>query len=1037
MKDIVKALQDRVDNIRNVCVLAHVDHGKTTLVDTLIASNGIISQRMAGKLRYLDSRQDEQQRGITMKCSAISLAFQTNNIPYLVNVVDSPGHVDFFGEVSTAIRLCDGCIVLVDVVEGVCSQTKAALQQAWIEKLKPLLVLNKMDRLFIEKKMTSLDIYMHLLQILEQINAFLAQLFTTDVLGKCTPNTIETKSQDQSDGNKPTYDWSSGLDDSDDSNLYFTPESGNVVFASAIDGWGFTIGDFSKFLSKKYGIKEEVLNKTLWGDFYLSSKEKKIMKGALSKARKPIFVTMVLDNILAIYEAIAIKRDKEMIQKIVSSLDIKFTTRDVNHSDPRSQLQTLFSQWFPISNAVLKMICQLVPSPKQITEERVENLMCSNTKRFDSLPQKTQNLKNDFIKCSSDRESALIICVSKMFSFEKKFLPQFKQKALTHEEINERRNKLKTKQLEESNVCNGDVIIKEESNGVNEEILANDNVLIAFARVFSGTIRTGDTVFVLGPKHNVNKIDDSIVIDDNLTIDNLTSDQHITKCCIDDLYILMGRELEAVDEVKAGNILGIGGLDNHIIKSGTLSTTMYCPPFIDLHLSTIPILRVALEPQNPTLMPKLIDALKKLNQADPCVDVKIQETGEHVIVTTGEVHLQRCITDLTQYSSIEINCSEPIVPFRETIVLPPKVDMTNELIATQRTNTDSTESKSIELFTVNKKSKVKIIAKPLPEEVCDILGKNSSLLKVITRNQRKSSDCSQITEQAMNAIEELRSRLKKAFIESDWPEDTIDHIWSFGPKYCGTNLLINRIPDFKRFNSCFAKYDTTSSFNDFTISDEIRQQCENSFISGFQLATLAGPLCDEPLMSVCFIAENWTVTADNMDWYNDPFGPFSGQIMSTVKECCKKSFQAQPQRLMAAMFSCTIQVDSDALGKMYAVLGRRHGRVLDGDIQEGSDIFNVTAVLPVIESFDFANEIRKQTSGKACPQLVFSHWEIIDIDPYWVPTTEEEYALFGEKSDTQNRGLKYMNGVRKRKGLHIHEKIVEFAEKQRTLTRNK
>ncbi|CAG2169219.1 unnamed protein product [Oppiella nova] len=141
---------------------------------------------------------------------------------------------------------------------------------------------------------------------------------------------------------------------------------------------------------------------------------------------------------------------------------------------------------------------------------------------------------------------------------------------------------------------------------------------------------------------------------------------------------------------------------------------------------------------------------------------------------------------------------------------------------------------------------------------------------------------------------------------------------------------------------------------------------------------------------------------------------------------------------------------------MYAVLGRRDGRVLDGDIQEGSAVFNVTAVLPVIESFDFANEIRKQTSGKACPQLVFSHWEIrkqtsgkacpqlvfshwevIELDPFWVPTTEEEYTHFGEKSDTQNRALKYMNGVRRRKGLNVHQKIVEFAEKQRTLTRNK
>ncbi|RWS14437.1 translation elongation factor-like protein [Dinothrombium tinctorium] len=106
-------------------------------------------------------------------------------------------------------------------------------------------------------------------------------------------------------------------------------------------------------------------------------------------------------------------------------------------------------------------------------------------------------------------------------------------------------------------------------------------------------------------------------------------------------------------------------------------------------------------------------------------------------------------------------------------------------------------------------------------------------------------------------------------------------------------------------------------------------------------------------------------------------------------------------------------------------------------MQEGSHSFTVTAVLPVIESFNFAKEIRKQTSGMAIPQLLFSHWETIDIDPFWVPTTEEEYLLFGAKADTENRALNYVNQVRRRKGLPVDEKIVEYAEKQRTLTRNK
>lgn len=833
--------------------------------------------------------------------------------------MDSPGHVDFFGEVSTGIRLCDGCILLVDVVEGVCSQTKSALHQAWIERLKPVLVLNKIDRLFVERKMSSLDIYLHLQQILEQINAFLGQLFTCDVLGKCVPNSIDIedktdiRSLDDNVSTKQMYDWSSGLDDVDDSSVYFTPESGNVVFASAIDGWGFTIKDFSKFLAQKYSIKEEVLKKTLWGDFYLSSKEKKIMKGALSKARKPLFVTMVLDNLNSIYDTIAIKRDKLAIEKIVSSLGVRFTTRDLNHSDPKSQLQNLFTQWLPISKAVLKMICDFIPSPREINEERVETLMCANTQRFDSLPQRTQMLKKHFLKCSSDRESPLIICVSKMFAFEKKFLPHNKARPLTHEEIQMRRQQMTTTVADESQQT-GSWGEANDQFGQKNNSEDDPNVFIAFARVFSGTVRSGDNVYVLGPKHNPNKLDATLSVSD---MNQLANAKHIRKCRIDELYILMGKELESVDEVCAGNILGIGGLENIVIKSATLSSDIFCPPFIDLHLSTVPILRVALEPNNPSEMCKLVNGLKMLNQADPCVEVKIQETGEHIIVTTGEVHLQRCLSDLALFTGIQIHCSEPIVPFRETIVERPKIDMVNEVIAQQKGTTKPDTGSVVELLTANKKSRIRIIAKPLPPEVCKLLDKSTDLLKVITRAQRKSSDAKQtITDQALSAIEELRSRLKKAFIEAEWPEETVNKIWSLGPKYCGTNILLNSIPDYYHFDSCFADNRRDLALEGLTVSEELRTQYDNSFVSGFQLVTAAGPLCDEPLMGVCFIAQEWSIFCQEIDLSNDPFGPFSGQIMSTVKDCCRRAFQAQPQRLMAAMFSCTIQVDSDALGKL-------------------------------------------------------------------------------------------------------------------------
>jgi len=225
--DLVQ-LQRRRQHVRNICILAHVDHGKTTLADSLVASNGIISQRMAGKLRYMDNRADEQERGITMKSSSISLYYQeaeemAGNPDYLINLIDSPGHVDFSSEVSTAVRLCDGAIVVVDVVEGVGPQTRACLKQIYEEQLKPVLVLNKLDRLILEKQMDPLDAYFHLTQVLEQVNAVLGSIFASDILAR------------EDITNKDNYE--SALEEVDDSELYFSPSSGNVIFCSAYDGW--------------------------------------------------------------------------------------------------------------------------------------------------------------------------------------------------------------------------------------------------------------------------------------------------------------------------------------------------------------------------------------------------------------------------------------------------------------------------------------------------------------------------------------------------------------------------------------------------------------------------------------------------------------------------------------------------------------------------------------------------------------------------------------------------------------------------------
>lgn len=173
----IAELQQKPDNIRNVCVIAHVDHGKTTLCDNLIAANGIISEKLAGKLRFLDSREDEQERLITMKSSAISLCFANK---YIINLVDSPGHVDFTSEVSTAARVWDGALVVVDVVEGVSSQTREVLKQAYHDQLNTILILNKVDRLFTDLHLSADEAYLHLHRIIDLANAVTQELLSEE-----------------------------------------------------------------------------------------------------------------------------------------------------------------------------------------------------------------------------------------------------------------------------------------------------------------------------------------------------------------------------------------------------------------------------------------------------------------------------------------------------------------------------------------------------------------------------------------------------------------------------------------------------------------------------------------------------------------------------------------------------------------------------------------------------------------------------------------------------------------------------------------
>ncbi|XP_070410686.1 elongation factor-like GTPase 1 isoform X2 [Nothobranchius furzeri] len=1013
--DKIRTLQRNPANIRNLCILAHVDHGKTTLADCLVASNGIISSRLAGKLRYLDSREDEQVRGITMKSSAISLHYNNGDQDYLINLIDSPGHVDFSSEVSTAVRLCDGAIVVVDAVEGVCPQTQVVLRQAWLENIKPVLLINKIDRLILELKLTSLEAFTHLQKILEQVNALTGSLFTSKVLEERAEKQKEETQEWEASSEDQVYDWSAGLEEADDSHLYFSPDQGNVVFASAIDGWGFSIQQFASLHSQRMGIKEEVLLKTLWGDFYVNAKAKRIMKGAQAKGKKPLFVQLVLDNIWSLYDAVVTRRDKAKVEKVVTSLGLKVMARDLSHSDPKVLLSAICRQWLPVSEAVLLMVCKKLPSPLDMASERVEKLMSVGARRFDSLPEQTKDLKTAFLQCSSGESAPVIIFVAKMFVVETKALPQFRHRHLNQEEIAQRRELARQRHA--------------------EKMIASKT----------------------GPERDK---------------DISPSDSAPAEC------------------QPTGLSAGIRGLEESVLKSATLSDSPVCPPFTPLNFEATPIVRVAIEPKHPSEMPKLVRGMRLLNQADPCAEVLIQETGEHVLVTAGEVHLQRCLDDLRdRFAKVEISVSKPIIPFRETVIRPPKVDMVNEDLGRQQkvavihqVKEEASQARLsdtlhlgpdglVTLTTPNRQALVSVRAGPLPPEVTGLLESSSELIRTLElmNMSLREGRPMDVNPGTLEDIVKLKDQLKNLFQGRKW-RNAVERIWAFGPRRYGPNILLNNIKEYSR-PSVWQCLDPAGA------EAAVLRDLDNSIISGFQLATLSGPMCEEPLMGVCFSIERWDMLSsanpvappeqrDLMEEYSnthevsqstseemtsgsnkeeqrfdtasaDCYGPVSGQLIAATKEACRHAFQAQPQRLMAAMYTCDIMATAEVLGRVYGVLGKREGRVLHEEMKEGTDMFLIKAVLPIAESFGFADEIRKRTSGLASPQLLFSHWEVISSDPYWVPTTEEEYLHFGEKADSDNQALKYMNAVRRRKGLYVEEKIVEHAEKQRTLSKNK
>ncbi|KAG7880296.1 hypothetical protein KL905_002965 [Ogataea polymorpha] len=636
---------DKVTNVRNMSVIAHVDHGKSTLTDSLVQRAGIISAAKAGEARFTDTRKDEQERGITIKSTAISLYSEmededvkeikqkTDGNKFLINLIDSPGHVDFSSEVTAALRVTDGALVVVDCVEGVCVQTETVLRQALGERIKPVVVINKVDRAMLELQISKEELYQSFSRTVESVNVIIST-YVEPVLG--------------------------------DVQVY--PEKGTVAFGSGLHGWAFTIRQFAVRYSKKFGVDRAKMMERLWGDSYFNPKTKKWSNKDRDASGQPLeraFNMFVLDPIFRLFSAI-MNFKKDEIPVLLEKLEITLKGEE-KELEGKALLKVVMRKFLPAADALLEMIVIHLPSPVTAQFYRAETLYEGPSDDASCLAIKNCDPKAD-----------LMLYVSKMVPTSDK------------------------------------------------------GRFYAFGRVFAGTVKSGMKVRIQGPNYVPGKKDDLFIKAIQRTV------------------LMMGRFVEAIDDCPAGNIVGLVGIDQFLLKSGTLTTNEASHNMKVMKFSVSPVVEVAVEVKNGNDLPKLVEGLKRLSKSDPCVLTSISPSGEHIVAATGELHLEICLSDLeNDHAGVPLKISPPVVSYRET------VESESRIVALSKSP--------------NKHNRIYLKAEPMDEEV----------------NQAIESG-------KINARDDFKQRARLMADEYGWDVTDARKIWCFGPDGSGPNVVVDQ-----------------------------------------------------------------------------------------------------------------------------------------------------------------------------------------------------------------------------------------------------
>lgn len=677
-------LMNYPEQTRNVALAGHLHHGKTSFMDMLVMQTHDIHEKLdkrsgrqrEEKLRYTDIHILERERGISVKSSPMSLVLQSGKgKSHLVNLIDTPGHVNFVDEVAASFRLVDGICLVVDVVEGVQVNTEQIIKHAVLEDIPITLIVNKMDRLILELKLPPKDAYFKLKHVIEEVNT----VITDTAPARATSKRI-------------------------------SPEKGNVLFSCTSLGWCFTLPSFAKMYADMYGdINTQDFATRLWGDVYYNPKKRSFTRKPVEERAARSFVHFIMEPIYKLFTH-SISSSPEDLQPVLASLGIQLKPAQYK-SDAKDILQLVCEQFFGPSTGFVDMIIQHVPTPMEGARRLLE--------RHYTGPLDTK-IAESMKTCSQD--GPLVVHVTKLFN------------------------------------------------------TSDAKSFYSFGRVLSGTVRPGMSVRVLGEGYS------------------LDDEEDMTMATIDQVFIGETRYNIPTDGAPAGSLVLIGGVDNSIVKSATI----VAPKFEDdedafifkpITHFTQSVLKVAVEPINPSELPKMLDGLRKVQKSYPLIDTKVEESGEHIILGTGELYMDCVLHDLRRlYADMDIKVSDPVTRFCETVV-------------------ESSATKCYAI-TPNKKNKITMVAEQLEKGI--------------------STD---IETGAVKIRDPVRKTAKYFEDNHGWDKLAARSIWAFGPDDLGPNILQD---------------DTLPTEVDkkllTTVKESIRQ--------GFSWATREGPLCEERKVSL-------------------------------------------------------------------------------------------------------------------------------------------------------------------------------------------